>query len=351
MGQNLFVVLGMHRSGTSAITRSLTTMDINLGDHLMPPLPGNNDKGFWEDVDVNALNIDIQKFLSSDWHYLSALSTADLKKLEGAGFIARAHDLLGKKLDSFPNFGLKDPRVTKLLPFWKVIFQKLGCQVSYVIAVRNPISVAASLERRDEIPTEKSLYLWLEHTLLSLIQSRSDKLIVVDYDRLLSSPRNELLRIAKHLGLRPNETLVNEYVDEFLDETLRHSHVRNDAALEGDGFESLVNRAYRLALRVASDEITVADESFSVEVGRLFSDYKKYSYFSSFIDKQTSEIARLTATVGEQETQVSNLTSQVDSLNGEKTALAGTLNDLLNSSSWRVTAPFRAAERWLRDRT
>lgn len=353
--QNLVVVLGMHRSGTSAITRSLTTMGLSLGDHLMPALPGNNDKGFWEDLDINALNIDIQKFLNSDWHFLSALSTADIAKLEGAGFITRACDLLRKKIDSFNNFGLKDPRIAKLLPFWKVVFHSLGCQISYVIAVRNPKSVAASLKRRDAILTEKSLCLWLEHTLLSLTLTILDKRIVVDYDRFISSPRGELSRMAQHLGFSLNEALLNEYVDEFLDETLRHSHITNGAAVEGNDFESLVNRAYRLALTAASDEIAITDEGFSVEVERLFSDYKKYSFFSSFIDRQTSDITRLTAAVSERESQASSLTDQVASLtdqiagltgqiaglNGEKTALAATVNEVFRSTSWRVTAPLR----------
>ena len=362
-------MLGMHRSGTSAITRSLTTMGISLGDRLMHPIQGNNDKGLWEDVDVNALHIDIQNFLDSDRHYLSALPTVDIEKLEGAGFITRASVLLRRKLDSFHNFGLKDPRVTKLLPFWKVVFESLGCQVSYVIAIRNPTSVVASLKRRDGIPTEKSLCLWLEHTLLSLSLTRLDKPIVVDYDRLIASPRGELFRMSQHLGLSLNETFINEYIDGFLDETLQHSQVRNDAVAEGDDFESLVKRAYRLALRAASDETDVAEESFSVEVERLFSDYKKFSYFSSIIDKQTSDITRLPTTVNERESLVSSLTDQVASLadqvaslNGEKAALKAETDALKaetdalkaetdqirrqihlleTSNSWRLTAPCR----------
>jgi glycosyltransferase involved in cell wall biosynthesis len=357
----LFLVLGMHRSGTSAVTRALSTMGINLGDHLMPPLHGNNDKGFWEDVDVNALNIDIQNFLQSDWHYLSAMSTADIEKLEEAGFITRACDLLRKKMDSFPNFGLKDPRVTKLLAFWKFIFSKLGCQVSYVIAVRNPISVAASLQRRDEIPTEKSLALWLEHTLISLNQACSARCIVVDYDRLMSSPKKELVRIAQALGLTLSEGLSTEYCSDFLDEKLRHSHIKSASASAANDFELLVDRAYRLASAAASDEVDVVSEIFSTEVNKLLSDYEKYSYFASLIDQQTSDITRLTATVSDHESRVSGLTDQVFSLtdqvasltgqlssvNGEKAALAGTVNELFHSTSWRVTAPLRSVGRRL----
>ncbi len=353
--QNLIVVLGMHRSGTSTITRSLPTMGVNLGDHLMPALPGNNDKGFWEDVDVNALNVDALKFLNSDWHFLSALSTADLEKLDGAGFVARASDLIGKKLDSFPNFGLKDPRITKLLPFWKVVFQNIGCKVSYVIAVRNPLSVAASLKRRDEIPTEKSLYLWLEHTLISLNQARSARCVVVDYDRLMSLPKNELFRLSNSLGLTLDETLSNEYVTDFLDEKLRHSHIKIPTASVANDFESLVDRTYRLALATASNEVDDASEIFSTEVDKLLSEYERYSYFARFIDKQTSDITRLTTTVSDRESRVSGLTDQVSvltdqvtSLASERNALVRTMDEFINSASWRVTAPLRSISELVR---
>ena len=56
--KRLIVVLGMHRSGTSAITRGLQVMGVGLGDRMMPAMP-DNVKGFWEDVDLNALNMEM----------------------------------------------------------------------------------------------------------------------------------------------------------------------------------------------------------------------------------------------------------------------------------------------------
>ncbi len=64
--RQLFFVLGMHRSGTSAVTRGLSALGINLGNNLMPPVPGINDKGFYEDRDIHALNIKIFKTLGVD---------------------------------------------------------------------------------------------------------------------------------------------------------------------------------------------------------------------------------------------------------------------------------------------
>ncbi|MCW1935103.1 hypothetical protein OMD46_00125 [Pseudomonas sp. MDMC_285] len=42
----IIVVLGMHRSGTSVVTRTLEALGISLGENLMPPAENNNEKGF-----------------------------------------------------------------------------------------------------------------------------------------------------------------------------------------------------------------------------------------------------------------------------------------------------------------
>ena len=93
----LIVVLGMHRSGTSVITSGLQVMGIDLGDHLMPASEGNNSRGFWEDVDINRLNIEMLHFLEIDWHFLTPIQPADVDTLCKNGYLQRARQLLQEK--------------------------------------------------------------------------------------------------------------------------------------------------------------------------------------------------------------------------------------------------------------
>lgn len=53
----IVVVLGMHRSGTSVITRGLQVLGVDLGEKLIGGIAGNNEKGFWEDAEINDFNI------------------------------------------------------------------------------------------------------------------------------------------------------------------------------------------------------------------------------------------------------------------------------------------------------
>src|SRR5215207_145920 len=137
----IIVVIGMHRSGTSVIARGLQVMGVELGNKLMPPFEENNSKGFWEDLDINALNNEMLHSLKSDWHFLTPIHPSDVDTLCKNGYLQRAIELLREKTAGVKVFGFKDPRVAKLLPFWKDVFVHAQLNVSYVLVVRHPLSV------------------------------------------------------------------------------------------------------------------------------------------------------------------------------------------------------------------
>jgi len=85
-GKSIVVVLGMHRSGTSAITRGLQVMGVNLGNQLMPPVAGNNEKGFFEDTAVSSINSELLGAMGQDWHTLAFVHTDELLDKKYADF-------------------------------------------------------------------------------------------------------------------------------------------------------------------------------------------------------------------------------------------------------------------------
>ena len=166
--KRLIVVLGMHRSGTSAVTRGLQVLGVELGDRMMPPAANNNEKGFWEDIDINGLNIEILKEIDSDWDSLAPISVGDIEVLHKAGYVLRAVELLRQKIRGTDIFGFKDPRVARLLPFWMEAFRHCRFKVSYVLSLRHPLSVVKSLAKRDSMDAGKGYLLWLEHVVSSI---------------------------------------------------------------------------------------------------------------------------------------------------------------------------------------
>ena len=252
--QKLVVVLGMHRSGTSTITRGLKVMGVDLGDRMMVPVPGNNDKGFWEDVDLNKLNIDILLALGLDWQYLKPIDQADLHFLRENGYFLQAVELLRQKVKNIPVFGFKDPRVSKLLPFWKEVFSHCQFDVSYVFALRNPLSVAQSLAKRNYFVNEHSYLLWLEHVMTSVVESTGAKRVIVDFDEMVQNPERELNRMAAHLDLAINQEQLRDFKSEFLDQSLRHNVNQSNDLLEDKSCPSLVREIYFALLDIASEK-------------------------------------------------------------------------------------------------
>ena len=223
--KEIVVVLGMHRSGTSAITRSLKVLGVDLGGRLLPAEAGINDKGFWEDVDITAFNVDLLHALGHDWHTLTPVLPEEFLPVGVAPLRLRAVQLLRDKISSDAPFGIKDPRMARLLPFWSEIFAHLDLDVTYVIAFRNPMSVAYSLVKRNQFELEKGYLLWLEHMLNSLRLTRGCRRVFVSYERLLSQPDVELRRIGDVLGTSfdPQGAAFQEYRQDFLEKALQHN--------------------------------------------------------------------------------------------------------------------------------
>ncbi|MEO8991940.1 MAG: hypothetical protein ABI284_06895 [Nitrosospira sp.] len=251
-GKSIIVVLGMHRSGTSAVTRGLMVLGVELGNHLMAPAP-DNERGYFEDIDVNAINVDLYRSLErrQDWHDLSPVSRSELLGKKNNPLRLRAIALLRSRLETTDCFGIKDPRLCRMLPFWQGVFEYLQLNVSYVIAVRNPISVAKSLGKRDNLSPKHCYYLWLDHILPSVLLTQGATRVLVDYDLLLADPPKQIRKIATNLGLirRLNPARLIDFSQTFLDNRLRHTNFEPEHVFQ----EPLVPGPVRTAASVLSD--------------------------------------------------------------------------------------------------
>lgn len=81
--KHLVVVLGMHRSGTSAIARSLQIFGVELGSRLYGAVLGENGKEVGEDIDVNSLNETLLASLGQIWRSLNPALPAMLSGAVG----------------------------------------------------------------------------------------------------------------------------------------------------------------------------------------------------------------------------------------------------------------------------
>jgi len=285
INSKLVVVLGMHRSGTSAITRGLQVMGVELGTSLFPPIEGNNNKGFWEDIDLNTLNNEILNAINSDWWHVSPIERNDVETLRNKGYFLRAVELLLEKTNELPVFGFKDPRVAKLLPFWKEVFSHCGFEVNYVLAIRHPLSVVKSLAKRDDMESAHSYLLWLGHVIESLIGSNGSKRVLVDYDRHMQSPEKELTRIAECVGLKIDSKKLDSYESGFLDHNLRHTAYNLIELQSDDTAPSIVGDIYTALLEVANSKSTLDDSKLLTQIGHWSTELERLKPTLKLVDR------------------------------------------------------------------
>jgi hypothetical protein len=222
------VVLGMHRSGTSAMAGTLKLLGVDLGSDLIPAAE-KNPKGYFENNKVNNLNELILKTLGSKWDDLFPLPYEWWAKKEIRDLHEKAGRIIADDLKSAGIIGIKDPRFCILLPFWLEVFRELDIEPYFIIMVRDPLEVAGSLEKKGNFDNygfseEKSLLLWVKHNLDSELFSRGRPRIFIDFNEFIASPVMVIEKAFGSLRLQPPKNIRAHEKEllEFIDPQLRH---------------------------------------------------------------------------------------------------------------------------------
>jgi hypothetical protein len=249
------VIVGMHRSGTSALARGMKALSVDLGDNFFDLTP-DNPTGYWEDQTLVALSQRVLEELQLKWDDTSLIARDRFQHYRIRLQRLKAVHYLKAAFLTRPLWGFKDPRSIRLLPFWLDALRDCSADDAYVLAIRHPRSVAASLFRRQEIQLPKAQRLWLVHNVPFLHELRDKPMVVVDYDLLIEQPREQLERIARRLALPLDEVARREiecFAGDFLDEGLRHTDSSKQDFDTATAVGSLGQSAYLLLHDLATD--------------------------------------------------------------------------------------------------
>lgn len=301
----------MHRSGSSAITRGLEVLGADLGSHLMAA-DANNTKGYFEDIEFNQFNTRLLGANGHDWYTLSRIDKDDFKAEKFIPLKERAIELLKSKLARTDLLGIKDPRLCRLLPFWKKVFDALQLDVSYIIILRDPESIAASLFARDFIPRVKSLYLWLEHMIPVFRETMGCSRCVVDYDQLVSQPDTVIRNLADKLDFHAqlDQQALQKYATEFIDVTLKHHQGKPGPEA---GFTSKpVRRLARLLESVSSQNTSIDSPAFIREIDAIDQAYRDRTDILAYIDTLDSIVIEKIRNLAEQGEQLDSLSTEYE---------------------------------------
>lgn len=226
------LVVGMHRSGTSVLTRLINLMAayVGDGDELLPSHPIHNPTGYWERMD---LVTEHECFLQKNGYEWCRLAGFDLNRVQNdsVAVLRRSLGAICARIDSGGRpFLIKDPRLCLLLPIW----HSLGPAPVHVFAVRDPRKIAASMLKSfyGMFTAHFLLALWQKHMHTALSRLRGQRVLFVSYEELLDSAQAQSERVLQglsDLGIRGLQAVAqaesHNLIERKLDRSATPAHI------------------------------------------------------------------------------------------------------------------------------
>lgn len=347
------MVVGMHRSGTSALAGTLA-----LRGACPPEDPikatAHNEKGHFESLAVVRVTKQMHRDLDTCWYDLRPVDLEKRGQTLGAQF---RQNLCGAIQTSFGNAStllLKDPRISRFVPLACAVLEDIGAAPYIIVCIRNPLEVAKSLETRNGMSIQHGCNLWLRYMLDAEFGSRGFPRTFVNYTEFLSDWRGTLSRFERQLDVtiasgadEPGK------VDAFLDGALHHEHSTIDDLRQRFGETSWVYRCYAALGRLVDspddedamrslDDIRTAFTEASLSFGQSIQDYfmELTDVRKALSKKQRARKKRIEGS--------KNPEAKPRDAENEARELQDQLSAIYSSSSWRLTAPLRRAVTLLR---
>jgi len=239
-----FVILGMHRSGTSMLAGLMVSgMGYKVGGPLIKPA-SDNERGFYELLPAVLQNDEFLKHQKADWssnvmayhsaNEYAAYTKGEISTVEGQ----KALEFLNGNTNS--PWLQKDPRMCITLRSWLPL---LNSEPAVLFTFRHPLEVAKSLNRRNDFEIRHGLRLWIMYNMRAVQNSQELCRVVSSNEKILDNPLLEVQRISDELTLKcgvpsPPRPLDNDTIHEFVDMSLQHN--RNELKDDLKGKESNV---------------------------------------------------------------------------------------------------------------
>jgi hypothetical protein len=269
------IILGMHRSGTSAVTRGVQALGADLGGDFLEPR-FDNPTGYWENKSIVELHDRLLAQFGMTWEDSELIDDSLWSSAVVKLYAAEIRHYVAHHFLPRPVWAFKDPRTLRMLPLWRGVLQALHARPCYLLVLRNPLSVAASLYRRQAMPAEQAHRLWLAYLMPYLSTLSPERCCVVDFDLFMDDPAGQLERLAALIGLPPiGAPARRDYLQTFLRADMRHERFDAEALDIAPDLPPVGRDAYLLLRRLAKDELTFDSSSFQTAWTQLERDARK----------------------------------------------------------------------------
>lgn len=218
------IILGMHRSGTSALSRLLNLMGAYLGpdEAIMPP-NANNPAGYWERVDVARINEKLLVSAGASWDRVADFAHEQIPAATLEEFSRQGSEIVGSLDEGGEPWVIKDPRMCLLLPAWRSLLRQPVCVHIY----RRPSEVAQSLKARNGFPLPLGVALWEKYNREAFLASADLPRVLICHAQLIQDPMGLVRTLYEQLaglGVRGLSIPDQATVEGFVDKNLQNAH-------------------------------------------------------------------------------------------------------------------------------
>jgi glycosyltransferase involved in cell wall biosynthesis len=396
------LVLGMHRSGTSALAGALGLLGARVPAQQLPPHP-DNPKGYFESEQIRTVHDRLLMAAGTSWFNLERIADEWFQSTQAATFVDEIVDAIGQDFGDAALFVVKDPRMCRLMPVWRKVLDRIGAQPRIAITLRNPLEVAGSLNRRDGLPIAYGCLLWLGHVIEAERVTRGERRVFKSYDDLLLNPVRTAEYVAAQLGidgLPVNKDSARAIAD-FVDPALRHNVAGVEELDLSIAFYPWLLEAYQALADLARDPNDEAAQKrlddirafFDPAVASLaplfvtgeqvFAELQlnavalkhalaerpdRVDAFNRTLETQWATAAKLQEAIAKREEKIVHLSdaldaqhvriaafeqalaqrdAELDVLRQTVSSLQGSISEIRASTSWRISWPLRAVRRLL----
>ncbi len=215
------LVLGMHRSGTSALARLVGYLGAALPADAIEA-HSDNARGYWESAAIVKADDQLLRVARSSWFDPRPL---DLSRLEPSALRSRKDRIWEAVTAAFGDARLitiKDPRQCRFVPTIVETLAEHGVASRAVLMLRSPQAVARSIASRDGTTPAFAELLWLRHMIDAERATRGLMRAVIGFDAMIDDWREAAARLLPLTGGAMPEGDMAAAVDAFLDPALRH---------------------------------------------------------------------------------------------------------------------------------
>jgi glycosyltransferase involved in cell wall biosynthesis len=216
-------VLGMHRSGTSGVTRLLNIAGAYFGpEGISNGADQGNPRGYWERRDVRAACDGLLRESGFDWWKLAGFSVGAIPEDVRARHLGALREIL-LELDAHRPWVVKEPRLSVLFPLLRPHLEAPVC----IHVTREPLEVAESLEARNGFPAPAGVALWELYTIHGLRASAGLPRLQVRYADLVGAPvetTRDLVERLTALGAEGLRTPTDQEITAFITPDLHRQH-------------------------------------------------------------------------------------------------------------------------------